>query len=537
MNVSDVLILPSFEGAALLAGERGLSKEVSTAMVVEAPDIDIWGKAGQLLITSFYAFENLDERELADFFERAEIIGIVGLVFKPERLVAEAPERIRRLCDEHALPLIQVSANTKYENLLLDVLGNFLNSNLTLLNRFFDLHRQTMELALREPTVLEMLLRLRGIVHADITFFDSTKGRRTTTNEELSQFSMPRLVELEPDKYRTHRYFDASLDYPKINRRATAVLIPSSDEQIYYLILHVKSERLTPLDIMAIENVVSLLQMEILKQNALDRKVFFQNNNLMRELLTETGLDRMQVQGALDELGIAAYPNYEALLLRIDLADPSEIDRREDVLIMARRRIKMIYPETAYFESNDSVVFLHNVKSESARYDTATLSSIMSDVATVPALPAHTYLAALSSLAGSGELPRLMREVTDTARFFDGGRYKNICLRFDDLGIYKLFMQVTDASDLVGFVDPRVATLHDESPEFYETARVLCENSLNYQETARQLYVHPKTIRYRAERIQKISGLDLHNPDDRLQIALGTRIFRLLGGQGTGGTL
>ena len=171
---------------------------------------------------------------------------------------------------------------------------------------------------------------------------------------------------------------------------------------------------------------------------------------------------------------------------------------------------------------------MHNVKSPQARYDSADIKTIMKDVAMVPALPAFSYLGAISSLGTSSNLPDLMREVTEIERFFDGEQYHGRIMRFEDLGIYKLFMQVTDATELTRFIDPRVRELHDRSFEFFETASVLCENNLNYQETARQLFMHPKTIRYRSERIQKTTGLDFHNPDDRLQIALGSRIFRLL---------
>ncbi len=528
MNVTDTLLLPSFEGATVIAGEAGLSREVSTAMIVEAPDIDTWGRPGQMLITSFYAFENLSDEGLASFFEKADELGVGAIVFKPERLVAEAPKKVVELCDEHALPLVKIPASTKYEALLLDVLGNFLDSNLTLLNRFFDLHRQTMDLALRKPTVLEILLKLRSLIHADLTFFDATLDARTTTSRELSAFAAPSLRELPEDKYRTHRYFDATLSYPKLTRHATAVLIPSSDDQVYYLIAHVKAERLTPFDVMAVENVVSLLQMEILKQNALDRKLFFQNNNLMRELLCEPAADAARAREILKALGVDAYSRYELMTVKLTLTNSAEADRCEDVANMVRRRIKGLYPKTAYLEMGEAVTFLHNVKSARARYDGTAITSVMSDVAQVAAMPSFTYLAAISSLGGVGELPGLMRETNDVVRFFDGRQHANQLLRFDDLGIYKLFMRAADASELMGFVDPRVRELHETAPELFETAQVLCENSLNYQETARQLYMHPKTIRYRAERVRKLTGLDFHNPDDRLQISLGARIYQLL---------
>lgn len=528
MNVSDVLSLPSFAGARLVAGRSGLNREVATAMIVEAPDIASWGKEGQLLITSFYAFEHLDEEQLDLFFDQAESIGIGGIVFKPERLIAESPRALIDRCESHGIPLIQVAKETKYESLLLDVLGHFLDSNILVLNRFFELHRQTMALALKQPRMLEILLNLRGIIHADVTFFDSTKNRRITTSQELSDFRSPRLSELPANRYRTHHYFDAALKYPDLTRRATAVLIPSSDDQIYYLVLHIKSERLSPLDSMAIENVVSLLQMEVLKQNALDRKLFFQNNNLVRDLLTNDSLDRGRIDGILAALEIGQHDLFETLMLHIDLDDPSAVDRREDVLLMARRRLKMIYPEIAYFESNDSITFVHNFRNEASRFSSDTVEDIMEEVAAVPAMPSFTYLAALSSIGDRLAIPSLSREVSDIVKFFDGEQHSGLCLRYEDLGIYKLLMKAGDATELTNFVDPRVVHLRELGEDFFETAADLCDNSLNYQETARQLFVHPKTVRYRAERIQKLTGLDFKNPDDRLQISFGRRIFQFL---------
>ncbi len=386
MNVSDALTLPSFEGATVIAGETGLSREVSTATIVEAPDIDVWGAAGQLLITSFYAFEGLGEQELVVFFDKAAKLGVGAIVFKPERLLAEAPAEVVQLCDKHAIPLVQVAAGTKYESLLLDVLGSFL-------------------------------------------------------------------------------------------------------------------------------------------EKALEQKAFYENNNLMRELLTEPSGDASCTQAALKALGIDAYANYEVMVVKVTLAEDADAKLRSEAFATLRRRLKARYPKTAYLETNDALVFLHNVKGTSGRYEGTAVASAVGDA---PAPVGFTYLAALSSLGKAGELPRLMQEASEIARFFDGRAYKNSLLRFEDLGIYKLFMQVNDSSELMGFIDPRVRELHEESPELFETARALCDNCLNYQETARQLYMHPKTIRYRAERVNKLSGLDFHNPDDRLQIAIGARIYRLL---------
>lgn len=136
MNVRDALLLPSFAQAKVIAGAKGLDKELSSAMVLEAADIENWGKRGQLIITSFYALQDLSEVEVAQFFHAMSIIGIAALAFKPERLLHAAPENIIALCEDFSIPLIELMPDVKYESIMLDVLGHILDSNLTLLNRF-----------------------------------------------------------------------------------------------------------------------------------------------------------------------------------------------------------------------------------------------------------------------------------------------------------------------------------------------------------------------------------------------------------------
>ena len=69
--------------------------------------------------------------------------------------------------------------------------------------------------------------------------------------------------------------------------------------------------------------------------------------------------------------------------------------------------------------------------------------------------------------------------------------------------------------------------LHDENVEQFATLVALCENNLHYQETAQQLFLHPKTVRYRVNQIEAVYDVDVHDPDDFLQILLAGRIMTL----------
>ena len=55
----------------------------------------------------------------------------------------------------------------------------------------------------------------------------------------------------------------------------------------------------------------------------------------------------------------------------------------------------------------------------------------------------------------------------------------------------------------------------------------------NYDETAESLAIHRSTLRYRLQRIRDISGNDLSNVEDRLNLQVATRVWKImLGGPG-----
>ena len=89
----------SFYGASVIAGEDCLDREVKSVMVLEAADIENWGKPGQLLLTSFYALQILDAENSRKFFINMQKIGICGIVLKLGRLISDIPPYIMDSAD------------------------------------------------------------------------------------------------------------------------------------------------------------------------------------------------------------------------------------------------------------------------------------------------------------------------------------------------------------------------------------------------------------------------------------------------------
>ncbi len=74
-------------------------------------------------------------------------------------------------------------------------------------------------------------------------------------------------------------------------------------------------------------------------------------------------------------------------------------------------------------------------------------------------------------------------------------------------------------------VDPRVRELQTRDPVMAQTLRVYLDEFGDVATAARQLHVHPNTVRYRIRRIETILTTSLADPDVRLLLSLGLRVL------------
>jgi sugar diacid utilization regulator len=104
---------------------------------------------------------------------------------------------------------------------------------------------------------------------------------------------------------------------------------------------------------------------------------------------------------------------------------------------------------------------------------------------------------------------------------------------FEDLGLYRIFDRASDRPELRDFVmewlGPLLSYDRKKNADLVTTLTHYLDCGGNYDDAAQSLTIHRSTLRYRLGRIRDISGRDLQDVEDRLNLHLATRIVRITG--------
>ncbi|MGB0119396.1 MAG: helix-turn-helix domain-containing protein [Solirubrobacterales bacterium] len=105
-------------------------------------------------------------------------------------------------------------------------------------------------------------------------------------------------------------------------------------------------------------------------------------------------------------------------------------------------------------------------------------------------------------------------------------------IAFEETGAYRLLLGTT-SEELHSFysetVEPLVVYDEQYETDLVATVEAYLDSDANVPATAKQMFTHRHTIRYRLERIRDLSGHDATATDGRERLGLGIKAMRVLG--------
>lgn len=531
LQIRELLELESMKGSELIGGKDGLDNVIVNIMVMEAPDIERWMEPGQLLLTSLFGLQNYTDAQIVEFVRRVAEQKGSGIIAKVNRFVKKIPPTMVEACDQYAIPLMRISLERRYSSIMYEVMEILFNAKEYMLNYFHDVHIRFTQLALSQPSFLQLLLLLESFIKNPAALLNSQGELICSTNpcmEAVSYLRDEPWIPMDCTSYNYKKHLVALAGEEPSEFCLIRGRIPNIGNDFYYLTVVEKNKPIESIDYMAIENAISFLQMELIKKFALSEIRQNYMNDLIDDLMSGKIVGREKLHDALEYLKLSCEEEYRFVVVQLPRKHIGDETQNKKQLQRFVDKFLLHWKHALYRIRSERVVFILRVTD----HDTDAFKKKIAD--SVFQVLHNFFADTVDYRISIGEPCRVENFKKNSLQALRAIQFANrikssshiICL--NDLGIYRFLMDVSDDGKLMELIPASLKLLIKNDPALLDTLRIFLDNNQNLKKSADILYIHPKTMRYRIDKVKSITNVDFDNAEEILQYNIGFRILHLL---------
>lgn len=536
-TIRDMLDVPSLINATLISGRKGLDNEINNIMVMEAPDIEKWLTPGQVLLSSFYSLQHETTENLTSFIEKLAAYQTSALIIKKDRFIEKIPEGVLEACDYYDLPLMQISESTPYSTIILEVMQILFNEKVRLLDYYHEIHHKFTRLALEQPSLSDIAYMLEELIHCPISLLNYDKECILATKENCTNFTVINSIPVKKETYMNYAYDRQSVRFfsePDKIFTQLIVQIPNIGNDFYYLVINELEKSLNDLDIMAIENAVSFLQMELIKKFAISEVQQNFRNDIIDDLMTNKFSSKESMYESASVLNLHPNKKYRIVVIQLIHSikkttlniEETAIDKQQDMRFI--KLCQTYWQDLVYRIRSNRIIFIMNANDQTDEEFKQEFEKkfllILHTMETKPLV----YRVGISDETTIDEFHSFSLQALKIIQQVGQFKAASFIMNYQDLGFYRFLSEITDSSKLKELIPSKLLMLYQKEPELVETLHAYLDHNKNLTKSAEVLFVHPKTMRYRINKITDFCGLNMDNPEEVLSYNIGLRVLPIL---------
>lgn len=541
-KVKDLLAMEPMKNAEVLVGQNYIENVVEGVTVMEGPDIAKWIKGGEVILTSLYSIRNFTEKELKDFIAKLAEKRVSALIIK--KFSTEISNQLLKASEKYRLPIIQLPNEVPFVDVMYPIMGELFNNQVVKLQYYKEIHDRFTALSLAGKGIEQIIYTLEELIGNPVALFDRNFSCIISTAPELEKFEMVEKVHFyEQTSGIKYPHYRQIVKYPELeNSKGHQIVVPieTMDHNKMYLFIGEINQSLGELDLIAVENAVTSLSLELVKQFAVAEVEKKYKNDLIEELISGKIQSIDAVYEKANVIGWDFTGAFAAVLFTINR--PNSMVKQNSgysdrSLFLVHEAIHHYLPNGIISTKSNLFIILWKVEMKSKK-DTLWVNEIKQTSKKIQTL-IKKQVKDIDVQVGIGhavsdilEIPKSYREAHDALEL---GRTLNgleSITAFSELGIFRLLRHIEDSSALNQFIPDSLRELLEYQQanhlDLLETLITFLECNQNATQTAKLLFVHYKTVVYRLERIKEITGMDFEDSEEMLSVRVGLKIYELI---------
>lgn len=563
VTIRDIMGLPVFKDAKVIAGHGGMNKDVNSVTVAEVPDAADWLKGGELVVTTGYFIK--DNRELQSEWVTDLIRGgASALAIKPDRFLGTTPPHMIEAANEHNFCLIELPNSVTWPTVMESVMSTINDNQNQIIKRTEAIHNKLTEIVLKGYGLPHIAKTISQLVNNIIVVEDIALGILAVSSPEHNSeaaevFLSYRLSNEYKHKFNSTEYYTNVLKHSKedtcklelaeFNPRfdnVSQITIPIVADSIVYgfITLIEFYKKANQIDIVALEHGATTIALEMMKE-----KIVFETEKRLKRGFLDDLLDG-RINGdfnGMDKYNFIGFDTTRpAVAILIDVDGVDDMFEMNNSKVFCRgndnKLVKLIEnctkdsdPNAFIYDENNRFAILYHFSINREK------AEIMDDVRKLCQKISKRIVADFPNASynfGVGniyyQMANLRKSYKEAKKALEIGELfmgENQVFLYNELGIYRLLFMIDKKEEVVEFCTDTIGNLLEYDKKNDENLcnclEVFLLNNGNIAKTSKDLYVHPNTLAYRLKKISAVLAKDINDSKNRFNLYFALMIKKL----------
>lgn len=548
ISVEDMLKLEVMNRCKLIAGFKGIRNTVSRVNIVADPDIFNWVRSGEFLLTTAYFFKDGDIKSQKEFIKEASNKKLAGIGIKVIPYLQSLPDEVLDYAEKLSFPIVDIHHTVPLSDIVISVLKEVFNKQTLLLERIEKVHERFMEAMLEGKSIEEVVeivsqnVRNPVILHLKIKdkYFQQMDFLDNKTKEEIWQ-DVNSFYNAKDGKSITKRLYEDKvlINNKYVNRMVMPIVLKNG----VYGHLFAWSTR-TPLggfDLSVMESAASIIALSVLQQLMVMEVEIGHKSEFFEDLISPDMKKKKKALGRAQFFNLNPTDDYivEVINFKDEVLKESNKHQLEHLKDNIKFSVLAIEDIMGYMNFRGVVsTKLNEIQILLVKDTNADFNKRLNQFNNTLVKVLEDRFKEMDIKIGIGRaykgLDNVNKSFSDATKAVQTGRKltKKKVINFDELGIYKILSHDFLLKELEEFYNSTLKELvnydRKKSTELVKTLEAYFKYNGNLTRMAEHLFTHYNTILYRINRIQEITGVNLEDPNDRLNMEIALKIKKIL---------
>ncbi len=543
-TIRDLLASGKFPMLHLLYGAEGIEREVKGIRIIEVEDMERFLYGNDILLTSFKVYQSMSRQNFLTHLEGLLKTDVSAFIVK--RRTEYDPEGMYfnclvQTCSKYYIPVLEIPQDLYYWEIIKYVMVQIFDKNTARLTYFKLTHDNFTSILLKRKDVSkitqDVLYLLDKMLGNPVALYYCNNVCFASTNQDMSRFVLKAdAEEYHPDIITKFEYLKQQTDYVQY-----IVKLDILGRVVVHLVITEQNSPLTGLDYMALENAIITLQYSFISsfvQNEIEKK--YQRDigySMLSGMLSNSEMD--DVAHMID---LSAQQTYRVIEFHTipKSADGKYTNEQLEEVGIIEGELTRLLPEKTIYRNMNQIFYIHAVPDGEGELEfrkqmeelqrTVQKQIVHRKMDTDFQVGIGKVVQGYRKLKESFEDAKRALKYIDLIRTMFGDPTISV-LDCSKLGFFQMFDQMQEPEELLQYVPESLKRLyrHDKehNGELMETLQVYLDNNLSAKKASQELNVHYRTITYRIEKIQEISGIDFHNVSEMLAVRNGLVLLKI----------